>query len=764
MVGRNDYNPVPEVQARTAAPDDFQHIEANPNAFGAEEGQAIQRFGQAALQTAHFYGQVAADNASNNTLQQVTNILHGDPSKTVMGADGQPTADTGYLGMLGANAMKAREGTMKAIDDAIEKGRSSLSTPESQLQYDVDTRRWRAQWASEVGSHADQQQKTWAVDTNTTSLNLALNDAARNPLDPTKVQDVTDRARKALVRNASILGTDPSGAILKADQEVGLARLRSVIASDPGNAQKVLDETKGVLGSLPNYDGIVRSVKEATINHTLGPAIDQAVGEATKGALGQTGIATGTPDLPTLSAAFFGQESGNRDNVGTSVNGAVGPGQIEPNTFAAYAKPGERIDNPADNRAVQQRILADYSQRYNGDVGRVAVAYFSGPGNVAPAGSPTPWLHDRVDGNGKSTSSYVSDIESRLSKYPSTADAITANMPNVLAKAQKTAENLFPDYPDAQERYVLGVQRRLEQSVSQQRQLYEVDTHIVQSTFTGPHPPISEDQLEALGPQYKTAWESMQVTNPLAAEGVRRMFDANARGAAGTLGTETKGYLDRVLAPSADPNRITNPAGLWPYVGKGDDAVLTNTGAGQLAQLLSLRSGPQGETFAAQAKTFFDNVHADLTFSSAAAGRNDPKGEALFSKFVATAIPIMVNAQKSGSLDKVLNPNSPDYLGNLAITLARKPAQIMRDRLENTGMAAEETKYMDEGARGRYLLKQAVQSGRLTVQQAKQVGLDLGYFRPSATPKPGAPATPAPEPSPMERAMHPTPPTLQGGG
>lgn len=124
-------------------------------------------------------------------------------------------------------------------------------------------------------------------------------------------------------------------------------------------------------------------------------------------------------DPDKMQAAILGQESGNRSNIGNSTDGAVGPGQILPETFAAYAKPGERIDNPDDNRAVNARILADYSQRYNGDPARIAVAYFSGPGNVAPAGSPTPYLRDAKDGNGKSTSSYVSDVLGRLGGAPS---------------------------------------------------------------------------------------------------------------------------------------------------------------------------------------------------------------------------------------------------------------------------------------------------------------------------------------------------------
>ena len=81
-----------------------------------------------------------------------------------------------------------------------------------------------------------------------------------------------------------------------------------------------------------------------------------------------------------VSAAILSQESGNRNNTPNSIDGAVGPGQILPTTFAMYAKPGEDIKNPEDNRAVHARIMEDYAQRYPNDPARQAVAYFSGTG------------------------------------------------------------------------------------------------------------------------------------------------------------------------------------------------------------------------------------------------------------------------------------------------------------------------------------------------------------------------------------------------
>jgi hypothetical protein len=122
------------------------------------------------------------------------------------------------------------------------------------------------------------------------------------------------------------------------------------------------------------------------------------------------------PTVDQVADVILQQESINNDDVETSVDGAVGPGQITPDTFKMYAKEGEDIKNAADNRAVSKRIIEDYMGRYNNDVRRAFVGYFSGTGNVAEAGSETPWKEDRADGNGKRVSEYVSDVMERLQK------------------------------------------------------------------------------------------------------------------------------------------------------------------------------------------------------------------------------------------------------------------------------------------------------------------------------------------------------------
>lgn len=118
--------------------------------------------------------------------------------------------------------------------------------------------------------------------------------------------------------------------------------------------------------------------------------------------------------LEHVVQAIYGQESGGGANPATSTAGARGDMQIIPATFNAYALPGEKIDNPDDNRAVGRRIIEDLYRRANGDPARVAVGYFSGQGNMSPLAFSAPWKEDKVDTNGKSTSAYVGDVLQRI--------------------------------------------------------------------------------------------------------------------------------------------------------------------------------------------------------------------------------------------------------------------------------------------------------------------------------------------------------------
>jgi hypothetical protein len=211
-----------------------------------------------------------------------------------------------------------------------------------------------------------------------------------NSADPAVMQNAIGEARSTVIRSAvqsALAQQDPARA----------AQIMTKFGSflDANTHEELVGRVKA-MGDVQDVDGNVQ-------NYMLHPGAAPA--------LGPSGAAA---PVSKIADSIYAQESGRGANPATSPAGAIGGYQIMPATFQQYAKPGESITNPADNAAVGQRIIADYAQKYDNDPARVAVAYFSGPGNVAPAGSPTPWINDSKDATGKSTSSYVSDVLGRL--------------------------------------------------------------------------------------------------------------------------------------------------------------------------------------------------------------------------------------------------------------------------------------------------------------------------------------------------------------
>lgn len=429
------YNATPEVAPDVRVPDDYQHIHAGPESFGgliaegkARQAQGVERLGKGVEQTgenlfdiAKFQGKVNVDYEGNNYLESRNKILYGDPNKPrvgpdglpVLGPDGKPQPDNGFLGLTGREASDKRAETLKQLTKLRDDGRANLKSPSEQLEYDNQTRRIYADAEAHIGSHVETQWKTWAGGVNDKSAAEALGGIARAPLDPVSVANHEKDLINFRVQQGQIkYGDDPTilrETIAQARSEALRMRLDAIAVNEPFRAERMAKDNQKILGT--SYDEAVAKYR-ARADQQLGNTAATVAIETARTANGIEMPKTVQP--AAVKSAILNQESGNRSGVGTSVDNAQGPGQILPATFNQYARPGESISNPNDNRAVSGRIIDDYMARYNGDAARVAVAYFSGPGNVSPQGSPNPWITDRHDGNGKSVSGYVGDVAARL--------------------------------------------------------------------------------------------------------------------------------------------------------------------------------------------------------------------------------------------------------------------------------------------------------------------------------------------------------------
>src|SRR5215471_11311459 len=169
------------------------------------------------------------------------------------------------------------------------------------------------------------------------------------------------------------------------------------------------------------FQNILRSLPNMPAGPSLGP---------TSGA--EPTSAGPNDNVALLQDAIYGQESGHGRNTRTSETGNIGPMQISKPLFQEHARPGENIYNAQDNKAVGDRILASYMQKYNGDWARAAVAYYSGEGNVSPPGSPTPWKVNKTPRPGvpgPSVAGYVRDIGARMAQARGAGQPAIAGIP-----------------------------------------------------------------------------------------------------------------------------------------------------------------------------------------------------------------------------------------------------------------------------------------------------------------------------------------------
>jgi hypothetical protein len=212
---------------------------------------------------------------------------------------------------------------------------------------------------------------------------------------------------------------------------------RAAVAENKATVEKYIANAEATgnvdPGALNNHIGRSVALKDFKSENDLRALqANQGLNKWVKGANMQEGAAAlhaiNRDIIPDYASpmdvwrSIFQQETGSGANTSTSWAGAQGPGQIIPETFARFKQGNERIDNYDDNIRVSQRMIATFHQMYGGDAKRIAVAYYSGEGNVAPPGSPTPWkvnkqpINPRTGKPDPSVSEYVAQVTGRLGR------------------------------------------------------------------------------------------------------------------------------------------------------------------------------------------------------------------------------------------------------------------------------------------------------------------------------------------------------------
>jgi hypothetical protein len=219
--------------------------------FGGAIAKGEQQLGQGLTTAGKFYGQAAADAASNDFQDYASKLLYGDPAKTIIGPDGQPQPDLGFNGLKGRETLDQRGQVEAQIDAKLKSIRESLYTPESQLQFENFSRRYRTNISTQIGMHTDQQASVWYTQVNDASASLAKEHIANTAADDTQFLHGLEDLKQAYAKQADIGGGGPElkqAAIDRATREAYTTRIQTLGATDPVAAQKMADANKDKLG------------------------------------------------------------------------------------------------------------------------------------------------------------------------------------------------------------------------------------------------------------------------------------------------------------------------------------------------------------------------------------------------------------------------------------------------------------------------------------------------------------------------------------
>ena len=137
-------------------------------------------------------------------------------------------------------------------------------------------------------------------------------------------------------------------------------------------------------------------------------------------------VTTAPAEVAPIAKAVYSTESSSGANAKPSIQGALGPMQITPDTWETNVKRGVipadyDINNPEQNKDAGDRILAYYNTKFKGDTDKVLAAYHGGEGAINPDGSINL---DRKDALGTTIRSYIDMNKAKMEPNQVSKDGV----------------------------------------------------------------------------------------------------------------------------------------------------------------------------------------------------------------------------------------------------------------------------------------------------------------------------------------------------
>ena len=312
-------------------------------------------------------------------------------------------------------------------------------------------------------------------------------------------------------------------------------------------------------------------------------------------------------------------------------------------------------------------------------------------------------MNDTHDGNFKYTSHYVSETMARLgpeltgqsdavpppaATIPtatpppppmSQADFYRAHFDDYSEKARSAAVEKFPDDTVAQDLAVSRVQQQMSAVIRHQEETYKADSDTILRAANGDlakgvHPQTVDD-LTAVSPDVKAAWDRVQVQQPEFAHQIAtRLLTENAKGPnkdATEYGPGWSGVYKQ-LYPSDGSAPQINERQIHGMVASG-----ALTYAGGKAAIGELNSDEDEKSMKSE---LFKAARQQLSHEDDTGLIKDPAGEQKFAAFQASALQTIQKLKSEGKTPyQIYDPASPDYVGKGISAFKRSDAQVNQD-------------------------------------------------------------------------------------
>jgi len=193
-----------------------------------------------------------------------------------------------------------------------------------------------------------------------------------------------------------------------------------------------------------------------------------------------------------------------------------------------------------------------------------------------------------------------------------------------------------------------------------------------------------------------------------------------------TYGSGFVKAFQMVHAPQGTPGRITDDNQLYDRLGPSGD--LTMAGVEKLRGEINLKKSPEGAAESTMRQEFLRNARGQITGTDEGLHIKDPKGDELYLKFMAQALPAYEAGRRDGkSPTQLLDPDSPDYVGKIIKNFKRPMDQWFNDTVHDAPKDKDSfdfssIKKLDD-------LVTAYHAGKVTKQQADDMAIAQGWAK-----------------------------------